>query len=326
MWVLLLLPLARADEVSTKIINGEVGTLDDFPQAGALLAETGGAINLQCSSSLIAPDVVITAAHCVDPSVVGATSFDNVGWSRESDLTAFQSASEWPEDATLGTEWVFHDEWDLASLGTGLALNYDIGLLFLETALTDIPLAYLPTADEATQIQEGATVSIVGWGMDNAADSASYGIKHYGDSTIDALADYEFQVGAATEAVRKCHGDSGGPSFLDVDTPSSVKARMIGITSHTWDETDCAETGGVDTRADYYLDWVDEEMRARCEDGSRVWCGFPGILPPPVHMTDAELLADLKLVGCSSSALRWSGGWLAGLLLLATRRRPAPGA
>ncbi len=310
MW-LALIAAAPAEDVAPKIINGAEATVDEWPSAGAILVDAGGVVGFQCSSSLIAPDVVILAAHCIDPSLLGVSSFDGVGWNRSPDLTSVEAA-DLAEPTVWGADWVFHDEWDLAALQTGLALNYDVGLLFLEEAQTDIPLAWLPTAEDAVQIVEGVEVSVVGWGMDDGADSASYGIKHGGPSTVDALADYEFQVGAATDAVRKCHGDSGGPTFLVVDTPASIKERMIGVTSHTWDETDCMETGGVDTRVDYYLDWIDAEMVSRCEDGSRVWCDLPGILPPPIPMSEAELLADLRLVGCHSS-----GGTPAGLLVVA---------
>ena len=102
--------------------------------------------------------------------------------------------------------------------------------------------------------------------------------------------------------MRKCHGDSGGPTFLDVETDSSESMRLIGVTSHAYDDSDCNETGGVDTRADAYLDWIDAEMTARCDDGTRVWCDVTGILPPPA----AEAIADDgtddggKKSGCST--------------------------
>jgi len=56
--------------------------------------------------------------------------------------------------------------------------------------------------------------------------------------------------------------------------------RVIGVTSHAYDWTDCREKGGVDTRVDYYLDWIDDEMRTRCESDERVWCDEEGIIPP----------------------------------------------
>ena len=42
--------------------------------------------------------------------------------------------------------------------------------------------------------------------------------------------------------------------------------------------TDCNETGGVDTRVQFYRDWIESQMVAGCENGVRVWCDEPGIL------------------------------------------------
>ena len=53
--------------------------------------------------------------------------------------------------------------------------------------------------------------------------------------------------------------------------------RIVGVTSHAYDTTDCWETGGVDTRVAAYLDWIDEEMRDACESGVREWCEQEGI-------------------------------------------------
>jgi MYXO-CTERM domain-containing protein len=66
-----------------------------------------------------------------------------------------------------------------------------------------------------------------------------------------------------------------------VETDLAESMRIVGVTSHAYDQTDCKETGGVDTRVDFYLGWIDAEMRARCEDGTRVWCDEPGLVPVP---------------------------------------------
>ena len=103
------------------------------------------------------------------------------------------------------------------------------------------------------------------------------------------------KIGETAEDVRKCHGDSGGPSFLRVTTDSTEATRVIGVTSHAYDMTDCKQTGGVDTRVDYYLDWIQQEMEDRCADGTRVWCeetGIPAIPPPP---------EELRACGCATS-------------------------
>jgi MYXO-CTERM domain-containing protein len=90
--------------------------------------------------------------------------------------------------------------------------------------------------------------------------------------------------------------------------------------------TDCTETGGVDTRVDHYLDWIDDEMRARCEDGTRVWCETDGIITPDwaVRGDLDEFDGETKVTGCGCSAANPSTGWvwLVGLLsVFGVRRR-----
>ena len=260
--------VALADTGSAKIIGGERAKVADHPEVGAVLDQVSGTVMLMCTSTLIAPDTVLTAAHCLDEEVVGAV--DAVGWSRQADLTDWSAGqSDWPTDTRSAADWVIHPDWSYAALGLGLAENHDVALFFLEEPAPELPLGWLPTADEAEDIEADATVTIVGWGMTDASDATSYGTKQLGISTISELADYELQVGADGQSTRKCHGDSGGPTFLEIPGPATVDDRVIGVTSHAYDTNDCLEEGGVDTRVDWYLDWIDEEMRSRCEDGSR---------------------------------------------------------
>ena len=56
--------------------------------------------------------------------------------------------------------------------------------------------------------------------------------------------------------------------------------RLVGVTSHAYDMTDCNQTGGVDTRVQFYRDWIESKMVAGCENGVRVWCDEAGILEP----------------------------------------------
>ncbi len=96
-------------------------------------------------------------------------------------------------------------------------------------------------------------------------------------SFINELGAFEMQIGDT--GARKCHGDSGGPTYLEVDAGDSSSLRVIGVTSRAYDESDCLK-GGVDTRVDAWLDWIDAEMTGACERGERVWCDVAGILPP----------------------------------------------
>lgn len=341
------------------IINGAPAGPEEWPQAGGLLVGATATVAgfepitgrlLMCSSTLIAPDVVLTAAHCIDldglldvAAQQGFTieSLDDlqIVFSGEADLSHYELGAsiygtlpEWPADAAFSTDWVAHEGFDLFTLQVGLAENDDIGLFFLEEPVFDVPFAILPTPEEAEQIVEGADVVIVGWGQQQQdALPGTVGTKQVADSYISALADYELKVGEVFEDGRKCHGDSGGPSFMQVETDSSEPWRLIGVTSHAWDATtDCRVTGGVDTRVDHYLGWIDAQMRAACADGTRSWCEEPGILPPPdaagVFPWEQPLASDLegedakKGCGCASTTPTVPALVLP-LALLALRRR-----
>jgi hypothetical protein len=314
------------EEATAPIINGTVAEEDDYPMTGGLLY-TGGGINaVICSSTLIAPDVVILAAHCADPDALASLGYSGgtYYWSTEPDLSMYDGsgAPPLPDDAVLVKASVFPDEFDINAMQDGTALNYDIALLFLDEPLEGNPLGVLPTGDEAKALTSGADVSVVGWGQTSQGGPA--GVKYWGDSVVGAISDYEFQVGPNQDDVRQCHGDSGGPTFLRVETGSATKDRVVGVTSHSWDATDCASVGGVETRVDYYLDWIGEAMSDACADGTRTWCNDPGILPPPTgaRTSSANIGDGIRVAPICGTAAPGSGALLAALsMLLAGARR-----
>ena len=288
------------DQDGAGIINGESATRDDYPQTGGLLIDTtitagGFSADIQtfvCSSTLIAPDVVLIAAHCIDPDALTYGYGDLIDtthvWSRDADLSTYDGSRTglpWPDDGVVVADTVMHPEWDLFSLGMGIDTNYDIGLLFLSEPVLDVEAALLPTAAEGALLEEGTEVAVVGWGQQVHVDgwgsppAGTTMIKQQGISHIAEIGAPEMQVGKEESDVRKCHGDSGGPSFAWVGQDTTQTMRLVGVTSHAYDASDCAETGGVDTRVDFYLEWIDSEMRAACDAGTRVWCDEPGILP-----------------------------------------------
>jgi MYXO-CTERM domain-containing protein len=330
------------------IINGEPATEADWPMTGGMMMDAtmsfwGHVMDFRmfvCSSTLIAPDVVLLAAHCVDPDsfTYGYGHLDDmeIRWTRQADLTAHDGSAinEWPADAVVAWDWVKHPEWDIYGLDMGIGHSKDIALLFLDTPVLDVPFAYLPSVDEAAQVVESAEVVVVGWGQqtsDQNPPAGTYATKQQGISYISEIGQYEFQVGLNAEDVRKCHGDSGGPSFLTIETETVDPVRLVGVTSHAYDQTDCRMTGGVDTRVDAYLDWIDQEMRARCADGTRAWCEEEGIpvppLPEPIDTGDTGDDGDGggdKKGGCGCAAGHAAPATalgLLGLLGLAVRRR-----
>ena len=303
---------AVPDPLGQPIINGEPASEDDYPQAGAMLIDvfldlgsygSGTIRTFVCSSTLIAPDTVLLAGHCLDEYAytqgMGTMEINEVRWSRQADLTSIDGSSrrpDWPEDSIAAIDWVQNEDFDLRTMSIGIAENYDVALLFLGEAVTDTPFAYVPTEDEGDQLEEGMDSIIVGWGQQEATDygeqpeSGTYAIKYMGVSPIGEIGDGEFQVGPDEEDVRKCHGDSGGPTFVNIDTESTDTLRVVGVTSHSYDYSDCKNKGGVDTRVMFVRDWIDDQMTQRCEDGTRIWCEEMGLPLPP--LPEPEEVAD----------------------------------
>ncbi|MFT6145373.1 MAG: MYXO-CTERM domain-containing protein [Myxococcota bacterium] len=339
---------APTEPNDARIINGEAATSSEFPETGMLLFDGeldfggfgGGPTRTPvCSSTLIAPDVILLAAHCIDPAAltfgIGEVNNATWYWSRSADLSGLADPSgaiqPLPQDALVASDVVMHPDWVIEALGLGLGENKDIALMFLAEPVLDVDYAYLATPDEIGQITLDTNVTIVGWGQQTATDpfaappAGTIYIKQQAVSHISEMADYEFKVGELETDARKCHGDSGGPSFLEMeDQDQPFTRRLIGVTSHAYDDTDCFETGGVDTRVDFYAGWIDEEMRSRCEDGSRAWCGEGpedyGVLLPP-SFSDLE---GKKFLGCSCSTGSTPAGltfWGFGLAALIGLRR-----
>ncbi len=299
------------------IINGEAIGTDEFPSAGQLIFT--GTIALGnwelpatmplCTATLVAPDVLLSASHCVDEFFLhyGAGTLidplfcisfeEDLSWMAE---TSHQGNPPLPDDAVCGGAWVRHPDWDVQAMmnfqGEGLANFSDLSLIFLEATVDDRPFAYLPDEEEGQQLEEDMEVDIVGYGqrtpepMDvwNPDPEAAYK-RYWAHTFINELGEHEMQIGDDPTTGRKCHGDSGGPTYVDVETDLSVAQRVVGVTSRAYSAEEDCNLGGVDMRIDPFLGWIEDEFVAACEDGTRVWCDEPGIpRPDPVEGDDDD--------------------------------------
>lgn len=309
-----LAPAPGAAAAKRPIINGKKCDASTHPASMAIIMEgklsaMGMTIPMRtvlCTGTLIAPDVVLSAAHCVDPTLItggqGTISELKIYVSFTSDLTDLVmdinkiitgQLGKLPADAIEVKSYIANPGFSAALLAQfqgGLINLYDISLLFLGKTVDKVTPAVVVTKDEKPQVKKGAKVRISGWGQQSAAPqnpffpppAGSVGVKVCAESHINELGTHEMQIGSDAASSRKCHGDSGGPSYMTVQTTGKIKERVVGITSHAYDKTDC-QKGGVDTRVDAWLDWMEQEMKKACDSGLRVWCKVKGIIPPSYY-------------------------------------------
>ena len=270
---------------SSQIIDGQAAGVDDYRTTVALLGverfrgEEYG--NVVCTGTLVRRDVVLTAGHCI----IDPTDPDSAGEDMEmyisltNDLSGFgRSSVQLPDDAKRVTKMVRHPNFvtdDEMGWTMGLANGRDIGLLFLESEVTSVSPTPMIRAEEASRIQVGVPIHIAGYGQRSSdAWSEDAGIKFYGPSYLHEVGDYELQVGKRKSEnanppqdglADECYGESGGPTFLEIDG----QMKVIGVTSRGYDDNSDCITAGIDTRVDPFLDWIEEEMVRACNDGTR---------------------------------------------------------
>ena len=203
---------ARADiedwtteSTEPQIFGGEETEQCGWPSVAFL--STGGAA---CTGTLIHPQIVLTAAHCIPNNATASVRFGERG------STAVELAK---------TEYCRANP---AFNNTGGGQDY--GFCKLATPVTSIPIIPIAFGCEESVIAPGRQVMHVGFGVDENGQSGRK--KSVAVNLSQITGSGELITGTHNTGI--CSGDSGGPTFIRLASSfgGDDTWRVIGI--HSW--------------------------------------------------------------------------------------------
>lgn len=236
-------PVPADGDVGARIVGGTRVSTADHPWAVYLATSTGAQY---CGGTLVAPDKVLTAAHCAEDD---SPSSVRVVVGRDD------------KDSSAGTTARVTDIWIHPSYQIP-AEGYDISVLTLDRALNAEPLPLARPTDSALY-EEGVPATVLGWGATSSGGTAS---RHLLGATVPVIgstacttayaerynANLMVCAGFPKGGTDSCQGDSGGPLVAG--------GKLIGVTS--WGEG-CARPGqpGVYSRITAYRALIDQQLK-----------------------------------------------------------------
>ncbi|XP_050717404.1 trypsin II-P29-like [Eriocheir sinensis] len=245
----------------SRVVGGYVTVLHEWPWQVALRKISDDFIF--CGGSLVSPEWVVTAAHCMQ-YILKTDMYVTVG-DYEREISTNNRLR-----VAVGVETVVsHPQYDT------LTVDNDIALLRLSKAL-EYTLAVapicLPCGMSETNFQKG-TGTVTGWGTTASNGNVSQvlleaqlpllttkecRIYHGNSVTTNMLCTYQ-------EGKDACQGDSGGPlAWKD----AANLHYLAGVVSWGYGCAD-ANSPGVYTKVTKYLDWIQKETSINFCGGGR---------------------------------------------------------
>lgn len=218
-------PEEDTSSTESEIVGGSLTS--SYAAVGALTTSSGFPF---CTGTVVAPRVVVTAAHCLaEPG----TSASGIRFALGPDANN-------PSSVLRVKRIAYHPRYD------DRQIKNDIGVVILSS---DAPVTPVPVNTSMTSSWVGKNLTFVGYGVTNGSTQTGAGRKR--EVTIPVSQVGATQFAYQTSGKNTCNGDSGGPAFA---TDASGRLTVAGVTSYG--DARCTSYG-VDTRVDAFLDFID---------------------------------------------------------------------
>ncbi|MEM7155678.1 MAG: trypsin-like serine protease [Myxococcota bacterium] len=202
-----------------------------------------------CTGTLVHPEVVVLASHCLFFAGGQAPAFAEFG-----------TNSDAPDRQVPVDTCTMYPGWQ-PETGGGI----DVAFCTLSEPVLDVPIVPILMGCETEVLGPGQEVTLVGYGI---TDSGSFGIKHEVVTTINNL-EGDTEVNLGGNGTSSCNGDSGGPAYLQLEDGSW---RVFGVTSRGT-SGNCADES-IYGRISPYVEWMEDTTGidvTPCHDVDGTW-------------------------------------------------------
>ncbi len=307
-------PPSEALGASAAAIQGGMADPRDVAVVGVALLDESGYIHETCSGTLIAPNLVLTAQHCIaetNPFVnCGSSEFGPVTSPERVRVTT--SASMWSREA----DWL-HVTSVFSPPGPRRVCGHDVALVVLASSIDRQRVAPLrPLLDASPQREE--PYAAIGYGVTSDGDDDA-GLRRRRDALRVVCVGRSCSSGQVEEDEWRgdhgiCSGDSGGPAL-------DGRGYVIGVTSRGPSGCEAPIYGALPGHAA----WLREVARRAAHEGAYADPAWVGDEVEEIRGDPWPESSGAGVVaGCSGgrAAPGAGAGWIVvALTVLASRRR-----